>query len=163
MFTVYSAVCVDYRSSFKINTTVKKRIVLQKAQTELYGGNTMLHLSSNETISLLRYVIQTYTSVGASTIISHEWHELLIEVIHNSLMTNTTQSEATTDQNQLQENDGGVVYLENPVGEVPPDALILTNFTEDIANAQQITTKKRAPRTQSRICPSKQRVVCNSW
>ena len=121
----------DKRHWFGVKVVMQRQDTVQK---ELFRDNSILILQSQETLALLKYLTQPFTSIGSHTLISQEWPELLNDVIKEKLMKKGANLDTINSTHTLQEdNSDCCTYLgdADETGIYSPQPLPLVNYARD--------------------------------
>ena len=115
------------------------KVVMQRqdtAQKELFKHNSMLVRQSQETLALLKYLMQPFTNVGSKTLISQEWPELMNDVVKEKLMKKNANLDTLNESHNLQESTSDCcMYLGDAeeTGIYSPQPLPLVNYAQEYA------------------------------
>ena len=121
------------------------KIVMQRQDTalkELFKDNSMLILHSQETLALLKYLTQPFTTPGSSTLLSDVWPELLKDVVVEKLLKKGTDLDTVHQEQHIHEEATDLCTYLGDGGSSSPCLLEMTNYAEiyddDVTDAAAI-------------------------
>ena len=109
------------------------KIVMQRQDTalkELFKENSMLILHSQETLALLKYLTQPFTTPGSRTLLSDVWPELLNDVVVEKLLKKGTDLDTVHQEQHLHEDATDLCTYLGDGGSSSPCLLEMTNYAE---------------------------------
>ena len=102
----------------------------------------ILTLTPTETLCLLTYITEPYTSNGTKhNCLKIHWPDLLNDTVTNCLRAHTDQGASSSDSSKLKahlsEGDDATIYLHTTTGDGSPPEMMLTDFATLVETSQQ--------------------------
>ena len=110
----------------------------------------ILTLTPTETLCLLTYIIEPYTSHGTKhNCLKIHWPDLLNDTVTNCLKAHTDQGASSSDSSKLKahlsEGDDATIYLHTTTGDGSPPEMMLTDFATLVESSQQQQNRHSSP------------------
>ena len=112
----------------------------------------ILTLTPTETLCLLTYITEPYTSHGTKhNCLKIHWPDLLNDTVTNCLKAHTDQGASSSDSSKLKahlsEGDDATIYLHTTTGDGSPPEMMLTDFATlvEISQKQSSSSPMRRP------------------
>ena len=102
----------------------------------------ILTLTPTETLCLLTYITEPYTSHGTKhNCLKSHWPDLLNDTVTNCLRGHTDQGASSSDSSKLKahlsEGDDATIYLHTTTGDGSPPEMMLTDFATLVETSQK--------------------------
>ena len=118
----------------------------------------ILTLTPTETLCLLTYITEPYTSHGTKhNCLKIHWPDLLNDTVTNCLRGHTDQGASSSDSSklkaQLLEGDDATIYLHTTTGDGSPPEMMLTDFATLVESSQQQQNRHSSPMRRAITLP----------
>ena len=118
----------------------------------------ILTLTPTETLCLLTYITEPYTSHGTKhNCLKIHWPDLLNDTVTNCLRGHTDQGASSSDASKLKahlsEGDDATIYLHTTTGDGSPPEMMLTDFATLVESSQQQQNRHSSPMRRAITLP----------